>query len=267
MPKCLDFGWGGERGRQRGQFESAHMKFPSAFCYSTVTKSWISSRDGGKDESHRPWTALQGRSTTGATTQLPLSSALPPQAVRAQVTAETASPAAAAEPRAELPRTAAPRAGTGASAADTQRWAAERPAAGWSRGLGERDSDTGLSPRGAGPGPAPTPAPPGSSPRKPAPRPSRASTKPPGAPAPRQPPLHACGPQGPPPLPPGHDPAPPNRRPRPLRHLLSARRARPRPAASHWPRPRGPPSRPPIRAPGLLRPAHRRRSSPARGSR
>lgn len=131
------------------------MKFPSAFCYSTVKKSWISSRDGGTDESRRPWRALQGRSTTGATTQLPLSSALPPQAVaRAQVTAEAASPAAAAEPRAELPRTAAPRAGTGASAADTQGWAAERPAAGWLRGLGERDSDTGLSARGAGPGPA-----------------------------------------------------------------------------------------------------------------
>lgn len=35
MPERLDFRWGGERGRKRGQFESARTKFPQAFFFFT----------------------------------------------------------------------------------------------------------------------------------------------------------------------------------------------------------------------------------------
>lgn len=85
MPERLDFRWGGERGRKRGQFESARTKFPQAFFFLlgavTVTKSRISLKGGGKEKSRRAWTTLQGRSTTGAATQPLLSPSPSLQAV------------------------------------------------------------------------------------------------------------------------------------------------------------------------------------------
>lgn len=76
MPKCLEFRWGGERGRKRGQFESAHVKFPQVFRLGE-----ISLQGAGKGKSQgRLWTAVEGRSATSAATQLSLSPSASSQA-------------------------------------------------------------------------------------------------------------------------------------------------------------------------------------------
>lgn len=145
---------------------------------------------------------------------------------------------------------------------------AERPGPCSSRGLGERDTDTALSPRRRGPG-SPRP-------RRPAPP---ASAEPPGSPGLRPPPASPSRLR-----PPGTPPPPSLRHPDTARPRRTGARGRcdtapQRPARAAPPRRLSlaaaaraspgeakPLSRPPIRAPCPLRPAHRRPAAPARGS-
>lgn len=163
-----------------------------------------------------------------------------------EVTAEAASPTATGRP----PRCTEGRdTSLGGGRSLTAGLQADRPGPSSSRGLGERDTETGLSPRCGGPGPAP-----GSPPAPPPPAranrpPLGTSAEPSGRPQVSLPPTsppHACGPRGPPAA--GSRTRPGPAEPAPTAAatpLLSARRAPPRPTSSHWPRRRGPrPERP-----------------------
>lgn len=181
-----------------------------------------------------------------------------------EVTAEAASPTATGR----LPRCTEGRdTSVGEGRSLTTGLQAERPGPSSSRGLGERDTETGLSPRCGGPGPAP-----GSPPAPPPP--ARANRPPPGTsaepsgrpqvslPPPRQPPS-CLRPPGTPRrrLPDTARPGPAEPAPTAAATpLLSARRAPPRPTSSHWPRRRGPrPERPSL-------PVARQSALPARSA-
>lgn len=246
MPERLDFRWGGERGRKRGQFESARTKFPQAFFFLlgavTVTKSRISLKGGGKEKSRRAWTTLQGRSTTGAATQPLLS---PSPSLQAVARAERSHGGGRIPPNqqqadrgraAPLPQGRHRRPGRQPSRRTLGGLGkqAERPGPDSSRAPTREGHRDGAVTRAVEASARPIPrAPADPGPRKPAlpPPPPHAPCgalgRPTGEPAP-PPPTHTppspsrLRPPGPAAESPGHGPAPPNRRPRPLRHLSSA---------------------------------------------
>lgn len=299
MPERLDFRWGGERGRKRGQFESARTKFPQAFFFLlgavTVTKSRISLKGGGKEKSRRAWTTLQGRSTTGAATQPLLS---PSPSLQAVARAERSHGGGRIPPNqqqadrgraAPLPQGRHRRPGRQPSRRTLGGLGkqAERPGPDSSRAPTREGHRDGAVTRAVEASARPIPrAPADPGPRKPAlpPPPHTHPAEPSGGPPVSLPPPHththhqaphACGPRDPPPSPP--DTARPRRTGARGRCDTSPQRPaaaappRPRPAASHWPRRLGPlageaePPSLPCQSPPTARPPPGPRL-PARGS-
>lgn len=245
MPERLDFRWGGERGRKRGQFESARTKFPQAFFFFTGRCHCHKVTDFFKRWRKRKITqgldnltgTLHNRCRHAAVT-LPVSFLAGRGEGRKKSRRRPHPPQPATGrpgPSRPAPAGPAPTAGTSAFAADAGgAWETGRTAG---TGLLPRSYERGTPRRGCHPrcgglGPAHSPGSRRPRPAQtgPAAPPHTHPAEPSGGPPVSLPPPHTHTPPSPsrlrPPGPaaesPGHGPAPPNRRPRPLRHLSSA---------------------------------------------